>query len=395
MKNWITMTERILNITLEIIYLLAGEEYELVTKTSIEHGTPRSCPRAFHERINDKKILQLTNKIIDLLTGEDYQEELEGPCVTSVEREDNLPLPPLTPRPEVHRSSFGCNISNSLVNTAVLTSQTRIQQEPNSCDATTSIISKEKSNSNKREAGGTDVPTASLTRQTQCNSTQIKEESISSEENDLARPSSPMHIEYLSVTVKEECCEGEGSGLSDSDNEVTQEAVEKLGFPECEKSFSSMEKLIRYQASDLDSKGSECLECGKFFSKKCNLRVHQRSHRGEKPFSCAECKQSFSVKSTLVRHLRIHSGEKPFACPICGKCFRQSQSLVAHQRSHTGEKPFTCPVCEKSFSSSQYLVAHQRSHTGERPYPCPECGKCFSKKPTLVIHRRIHLGKKP
>ncbi|MEE6510505.1 hypothetical protein FKM82_030331 [Ascaphus truei] len=87
------MTERILNHTLEIIYLLTGEDY-IVVKKHGEHVTDSSSPRVpegfcraqrpimehstnslINERNNDeklmsKKILEHTNKIIHLLTGE-------------------------------------------------------------------------------------------------------------------------------------------------------------------------------------------------------------------------------------------------------------------------------------------------------------------------------------
>ncbi|XP_063814482.1 oocyte zinc finger protein XlCOF7.1-like [Pseudophryne corroboree] len=81
-------TERILNITLEIIYLLTREVYTVVKKSG-DGVTPCSCPNVsnglsrtlnpimefsphsqIHERDNDQKVLKLTNKIIQLLTGE-------------------------------------------------------------------------------------------------------------------------------------------------------------------------------------------------------------------------------------------------------------------------------------------------------------------------------------
>ncbi|XP_075071592.1 oocyte zinc finger protein XlCOF29-like [Mixophyes fleayi] len=81
------MTERILNLTLEIIYLLTGEDYTVLKKTSVECVSSRPCvsgglsrtqspiteppPHSLiHERNNDQRILELTNKIIQLLTGE-------------------------------------------------------------------------------------------------------------------------------------------------------------------------------------------------------------------------------------------------------------------------------------------------------------------------------------
>ncbi|XP_075204212.1 gastrula zinc finger protein XlCGF66.1-like [Anomaloglossus baeobatrachus] len=79
------MSERILHLTLEILFRLTGEDYTVVKKTYIEccqapvsegwgrslspiTGPPPHPP--IHEDINDQKILELTYKMIELLTGE-------------------------------------------------------------------------------------------------------------------------------------------------------------------------------------------------------------------------------------------------------------------------------------------------------------------------------------
>ncbi|KAM4031990.1 uncharacterized protein ACNLHF_019392 [Anomaloglossus baeobatrachus] len=79
------MAERILRLTLEILFRLTGEDYTVVKKTSSERcqapvsegwgrplspitGPPPHLP--IHEDINDQKILELTYKMIELLTGE-------------------------------------------------------------------------------------------------------------------------------------------------------------------------------------------------------------------------------------------------------------------------------------------------------------------------------------
>ncbi|XP_075187863.1 oocyte zinc finger protein XlCOF29-like [Anomaloglossus baeobatrachus] len=81
------MAERILHLTLEILFRLTGEDYTVVKKTSSERcqapvsegwgrplspitGPPPHPP--IHEDINDQKILELTYKMIELLTGEFY-----------------------------------------------------------------------------------------------------------------------------------------------------------------------------------------------------------------------------------------------------------------------------------------------------------------------------------
>ncbi|XP_066444733.1 oocyte zinc finger protein XlCOF29-like [Eleutherodactylus coqui] len=77
--------ESVLNLTLEILFQLIGEDYTVVKKTSSDGcrapvcdgwGRPLSpimgppSHPLIHEDINVQKILELTNKIMELLTGE-------------------------------------------------------------------------------------------------------------------------------------------------------------------------------------------------------------------------------------------------------------------------------------------------------------------------------------
>ncbi|XP_063289979.1 oocyte zinc finger protein XlCOF29-like [Pelobates fuscus] len=89
------MTERILDLTLEVNYLLTGEDF-IIMKRSGESIIQGRIPRAsdgssrtqspstvplphslIHERNNDQMVLKLTNQIIHLLTGEVWK-YLEG-----------------------------------------------------------------------------------------------------------------------------------------------------------------------------------------------------------------------------------------------------------------------------------------------------------------------------
>ncbi|XP_063290482.1 oocyte zinc finger protein XlCOF22-like [Pelobates fuscus] len=75
------VTEKILDLTLEIIYLLTGEEH-MVVKKPVGYTSHSNSPWVFdksivpplhsliHERNNDHKILELTSQITQLLTGE-------------------------------------------------------------------------------------------------------------------------------------------------------------------------------------------------------------------------------------------------------------------------------------------------------------------------------------
>uniref|UniRef100_A0A8C5PWM3 C2H2-type domain-containing protein n=1 Tax=Leptobrachium leishanense TaxID=445787 RepID=A0A8C5PWM3_9ANUR len=115
----------------------------------------------------------------------------------------------------------------------------------------------------------------------------------------------------------------------------------------------------------------------------------------EKPFHCQECGKLFSLKCQLLVHQKKHAGEKLFQCNECGKEVTTRRSLTIHQRIHTGEKPYKCTECEKHFSSKPYLIEHLRTHTGVRPHMCNQCGKQFPYKSYLLVHLRSHNGGRP
>ncbi|XP_053567568.1 oocyte zinc finger protein XlCOF7.1 [Bombina bombina] len=137
--------------------------------------------------------------------------------------------------------------------------------------------------------------------------------------------------------------------------------------------------------------GNVCSECGTCFLKKSHLYRHLKIHTGERPFPCSICGKCFNHKRNLVVHQKIHTGEKPFSCSICEKCFSTKANLVAHQRIHTGEKAFSCSDCGKCFTLKSTLITHQKTHTGEKVFLCSDCGKCFTLKSTLIRHQKIHI----
>ncbi|PIN98597.1 hypothetical protein AB205_0024500 [Aquarana catesbeiana] len=83
-KDKPNVTQIILNLTLETIYLLTGEDYEVMKRTSDDGVTSRvpgvlnkswshtmnPSPFVIKQEKNDKKILELTNQVIHILTGE-------------------------------------------------------------------------------------------------------------------------------------------------------------------------------------------------------------------------------------------------------------------------------------------------------------------------------------
>ncbi|PIO28628.1 hypothetical protein AB205_0142830, partial [Aquarana catesbeiana] len=69
-EDWSHMTERILNLTLEIIYLLTGERFPLLKSGDHMTITVPPCDSLKPERHNMQKILEVTKKMMELLTGE-------------------------------------------------------------------------------------------------------------------------------------------------------------------------------------------------------------------------------------------------------------------------------------------------------------------------------------
>ncbi|KAM4052959.1 LOW QUALITY PROTEIN: uncharacterized protein ACNLHF_005457 [Anomaloglossus baeobatrachus] len=123
----------------------------------------------------------------------------------------------------------------------------------------------------------------------------------------------------------------------------------------------------------------------------------QKTPIGENTYLCPDCDKCFIKQTELIRHQRthIHREEKSFYCSECGRCFNRKHILVRHRKIHTGEKPFPCQECGKCFTNKSNFDRHQRFHTGEKPFSCSQCGKCFTTKPDLVRHQRIHTGEKP
>ncbi|XP_077324278.1 gastrula zinc finger protein XlCGF53.1-like isoform X3 [Lithobates pipiens] len=76
-----TDSKKILHLTLEIIYLLTGEDY-IIVKRSGDHVPPiRKTRISASNPLSEQKILELIHQITELLTGRGSLEaEKEVPC---------------------------------------------------------------------------------------------------------------------------------------------------------------------------------------------------------------------------------------------------------------------------------------------------------------------------
>ncbi|XP_073398394.1 uncharacterized protein [Dendrobates tinctorius] len=416
------MAERILHLTLEILFRLTGEDYTVVKKSSSERsqdpvsdgwGRPLSPivgppPHPLiHEDINDQKILELAYKMIELLTGEvpircqdvavyfsmeewgyleghkdlykDVMMEVPQP-LTSPDLSSRKTSPERCPRPLLPQD---CKQEDPIIPqdhqgedlTHINTTETYVRGDER-C---------------KEEIPTYDYPD-DCTRRSEG---QLTSSSFKSDDPEIPQDTtevtsitpdipSSFHSKDLSSDPMKQVLYSD-SLLITKENQSHKISIKKRTTSKAKKPFSRSAYGSRFS----------CSKCGKCFKQKWNLVRHQTTHTGEKPYSCSECGKRFSHKSDLVRHQRTHTGEKPFSCSECGKCFNQKSAMVTHQRTHTVEKPFSCSECGKCFKGKSVFVKHHRTHTAEKPFSCTECGKCFKQKSAMVKHQRTHTAEKP
>ncbi|XP_069606473.1 oocyte zinc finger protein XlCOF22-like [Ranitomeya imitator] len=445
------MADRILHLTLEIVFRLTGEDYTVVKKISSEGfqdpvsegwgktlspitgSTPHTL---IHEDINHQKILELTYKMIELLTGEvrircqdvavyvsmEEWEYVEGhkDLYKDIMMEDPQPLtspaisserttPERCPRPLLPPD---CKQENP-----------KVPQDPQDEDLThinTTETYVRRDEQCKEEIPADDYPgdytkrsdgtlTTSIFKSDDLDITQditdayatIPEIQSSFHRKDL----SSYPFKQVPSSDSSQFIKKNKSHKRDIKYRNTITAKKSFSSAECEKSFSLKTSFVTHPKIHIEvvsqkrvhtrKKTNSCSECGKCFASKSKLVIHQRTHTGEKLCSCSVCGKHFNQNSHLIRHQRIHTGEKPYSCTECGKFFADKSYLVTHQRIHTGEKPFSCSECHKCFTHKSYLITHQKIHTGEKPYSCSECGKCFIYRSHLFTHQRTHTGEKP
>ncbi|XP_077107124.1 uncharacterized protein LOC143764907 isoform X2 [Ranitomeya variabilis] len=421
------MSETLLNLTLEIVYLLTGEECIVVKKTPCESDIPTKHPLAsrewsktqspitwlqihsiFHIRKNRTKILVLTNKITELLTGEDFAEYLCPEKWKYVEGHSDLCKADQNEDQQPIASPDGSsNTSTPKRCSSPFYTQDcpEDHQAENLIDIKVEVMDDDEETYGmydvkcKEEEIPVEISTHGFTGNSEGHLTSAPDCKLDGK-NITPKTSKENVINPNHPSVLDSKQELSDPSTSSDQSIITKQSAGQKGdklfpCPQCGKYFKSKGSLLKHQLLHLDKKPYSCLQCGKGFTQKSGLIKHERIHTDERPFPCSKCGKSFTQKSVLVEHQRGHSGEKPFSCSECGKCFTWKSVLFEHQKTHTGKKPYTCEQCGKCFTQKSNLVDHQKTHTGEKPFSCFDCGKCFSRKSGLVQHQRLHTGENP
>ncbi|XP_075207931.1 uncharacterized protein LOC142312830 [Anomaloglossus baeobatrachus] len=446
------MVERILHLTLEILFRLIGKDY-IVVRTSSERcqapvsegwGRPLSPITGppphplIHEDINDQKILELTYKMIELLTGEvpircrdvtvyfsmEEWEYLEGHKDLYKDVMMEVPQPLTSPDLSSERTTpERCHLP--LLPQDCRQENSNFPQDDQDEDLTnintteTYVRGYEWCKEEAPTYGYPDDCSRSseehLTDDHGSTPATYGEHDIIVEDEDRTKGENLTYINTAGTYERiDEWCKGEAltdgypvdcSRSSEEHISSDFQADDHGSTPATYGEHASIEKVPpSLHSENLSSDTFEQFQCfdssqsvKKINNSKRNFD-HQGAHTEEKPILCLECGQCFTHKSDLFIHQDTHSTkpeEQPFSCSECQKCFTEKSHLDKHQRTHTEEKPFSCPECGKGFTANSKLVRHRIIHSGEKPFSCSECRKCFTDKSVLIRHKKIHTGEKP
>ncbi|XP_068112203.1 oocyte zinc finger protein XlCOF7.1-like isoform X2 [Hyperolius riggenbachi] len=433
------MTKRLFSLTLEIIYLLTGEDYKVVKESGelitrrISHAGPcksngadissamlstLSLPREMKKR----KILKLSGKVIHMLTGEvqklisyagsSYGDVTESPQPTSPRNgssygdpQERYTCPLYSPDSAQGQHS----VSEDEQEEHLMRIKVEVLDEEDVKDELIDKICKEEAFSPEGSSDGSGSGNLPARGTGSLYSHDSSMEDHDSPQDDQGESSS---VKVVIVPDTEE--EDDGSVLNRKEAEIptdTNTNIEDKDDLYSDGISDSHSSWIPHswpsnQLDSLEDKLYVCYECGKcviydFKNKQAeaglgsNLGCDCDKSMPSKPFLCTKCGKSFSSKMVYMAHQRVHTGDQSFSCAECSMTFSNKSILETHRSIHTGDRPFSCLECGKCFAMKANLVKHLKVHRSEKPFSCQECGKSFGTKSNLVKHQRIHTGEKP
>ncbi|XP_072279484.1 uncharacterized protein [Pyxicephalus adspersus] len=436
------MTERILNLTLEIILLLTGERFPSLKDTNQLTITVPSSRSLILKKNNSKKILEVLQKMIGLLTGEvpircqdvtvyfsmEEWEYLEGhkdlykdvmmedhQTLTSPDGSSNGNPPERCPRPLYSRDSTlkGQKIPHHHQNEDLrelkqeqkeiygrndlpLVEESRIMwpaDDPNVWNTGMGYCI------SSPDFDTEDIETTQNSPEGNSNNGTISVRSSSADEpSDSSHPEGPYDKIITTTSNNHLGCHSVGRPLElynpeEPSTDVSHAAVPRGGYIF---TCSTVKKLsLRHQGTRREIYAFECSKCGKCFQTQSNLVRNENVHIGMWPYSCMECGNCFAANSDLDRHERVYTGDRLPLYSESGKNLPTKSELDTHQEHLSAAPSYKCSECGQCFKRKEYLRGHLKIHTGETPFSCAECKKSFFNKADMIRHWRVHTGEKP
>ncbi|XP_077321974.1 uncharacterized protein LOC143955729 isoform X2 [Lithobates pipiens] len=444
------MTEKVLNLTLEIICLLTGERFPLVKSGDHMTITVPPCDSLKPERHNMEKILEVTKKMMELLTGEvpircqdvtvyfsmEEWEYLEGhkdlykdvmmanqPPLTSPDGSSNGNPPERCPRPLYSRDStqeedttpHHYQIGNIWDYNIVVKEEYKEDDEEYGVvkelfevhknlykDMMETSYMRKPPERCPRPLYSRDSTLEGLTIPHHHQGEDLRNIKVEDEEEE----------EETYVMADQQYMEEDGMTRTFIEEDTPTEISTGPAMKKPSKRRLTLPPGCKMEDEDIAGDWAGCKIEDEDWAggKTMSSTRHGGRHSADRPWKPPGSEKPRTARGrgriqgggenlcselSLSVRQRPHKSDKIRICSDCGKCFLYRSEFVRHQRSHTGEKPYSCSVCGKRFTIKSNLTKHERNHTGDKAYFCPDCGKCFSHKSELLRHHRTHTGEKP
>ncbi|KAM3938517.1 uncharacterized protein RB166_014138 [Leptodactylus fuscus] len=430
------MAESLLNLTLEIIYQLTGEDYTVVKKTSSGR-----CQAPLYERwrgtwnqilehpplslilkeFNGQKILELTNKMLELLTGEvpircqdvavyfsmEEWEYLEGhkDLYKEVMMEDHQPL--------TSAGRSGKRTTPERCPSPLLPQDDQIFHQNKDLNNVLAVTIKEEPSVRGDEEREEDIPTASHLGRSSKRTTPERCPSPLLPQNDQGKDVSDINVmlikedPYVSGDEEYEKDIPTGNCSGRSSKRTTPERCPCPLLPQNDQGKDVSDINVMLIKEDPYVSGDEEYEediptgnCSDDCTWSSEGHLIPTDYKAEDHGITQDSYEEHVITPDLPT--AIHSKDLS-SDPVIHVQFSDPSETVTQNKSHRkGEhqknytdRPYSCSECGKYFKQKSDHDRHQRLHTGEKPYTCSECGKCFAHRSGFNSHQIIHTGEKP
>uniref|UniRef100_A0A8C5QJ74 C2H2-type domain-containing protein n=1 Tax=Leptobrachium leishanense TaxID=445787 RepID=A0A8C5QJ74_9ANUR len=452
------LSQRILDLTLEMIFLLTGEGHmvvkihEMVSDSSrhqISEGHGRSQSfnteppphSGIHEK-NHEKILELSNQIIRLLTGEvpircedvtvylsmeewEYVERHKE-LYEDVMMEDHQPVITLdkSVSGEFHAAvslwDIGCENGSEILSNNVEKDLNKTRK-----GRAESATSTERESLASEERHVPEKEIYPITEPTEYSPPDIKEEPASCDEgnlpdSDMYEPPEHTQTQYTSTyTGAESESHGEGD-ISHPDisplPEHTQTEYPSTDIKEESPTYGegNLTNSDMYEPPERTQTECSADNNGEYVKSNPNpveinhseslIESRKPDHRiyYTDPLTQNPVYKGHSAPSSEMGKVSYSESDPVIhetnsrEEPFPTFCGENStpKSSLKHPHVDTEEQPFSCPECEKTFTDSIALKKHQRTHKQKKRYNCSVCGKCFKHASSFAAHKRIHTAHK-